>query len=104
MVGHAGDHISPFNQKETKATADLVSWAPCWEGVCVVVMVAIFSALVSKVAFDDSAGTVRTQSNEDPELALAQLGGVQKPCIGTSLTSLAPCQMTGLQFLNRQEL
>jgi len=36
--------------------SDLVSWAPCCEGVCVVVMVAIFSALVSRVAFEDSAG------------------------------------------------
>lgn len=41
---------------------DLVSWAPCWAGVCVVVMVAIFSALVSKVAFEDSARRVRTKT------------------------------------------
>ena len=42
--------------KEAQVMSDLVSWAPCCEGVCVVVMVAIFSALVSRVAFEDSAG------------------------------------------------
>lgn len=41
--------------KEATVVSDLVSWAPCCEGVCVV-MVAIFSALVSRVAFEDSAG------------------------------------------------
>lgn len=54
--------VSCFPLKLTKATkvmSDLVSWAPCWEGACVVVMVAIFSALVNKVAFEDSAGRGR---------------------------------------------
>lgn len=42
--------------QRTQATSDLVSWVPCWEGAWVVVMVAIFSALVSSVAFEDSVG------------------------------------------------
>lgn len=84
---HPRSCFFPLKEQETKALSDLASWAPCWEGACVVVMVAIFSALVSKVAFEDSAG--RQHNQWGPGRRLTQ-EGAQAPVCTTAWASLSP--------------